>query len=219
LTFAYAMLLGFMAIMALLGLILAGVRAPSQFVQYLHRGATLDWLITIVLSFLISAFGGLAISVSQRGSIVEPEIDAASIRTLMLIMSAVFVSPVLEEIIFKPGLIDGVSRYVGPTAATILSVSLFSAFHQFSPFSVLLAIASSALYIRHRNLWQVWFVHIFSNATSFFWADAFQSQDVSLGPWENRIYAALSIFILALSGFVMTGRPAALANSEAKRRN
>lgn len=196
-TLAYSLIVAALAICDTLGLIAIGIRSPSAFAcAFLRKCSWRAWVASLLLGVLTSLFGGILIaSLSSPQVNEQAAIDVNFWSLVALQIVAVMVSPILEEVLFKPVLFDSICKIGGSVLSFVVTIGLFSALHLFSTFSLLLAIATTTIYFRFRNLWLVWVIHIVGNATSFLWiepASAF-ARNVSLSLTTIAVFIGITI--------------------------
>lgn len=145
------------------------------FAFYKRRSRQLAWATTPLPVYVIASLGLLAM-----GVLAEPLVSAIpmtkSLQELVranfnknVVFSAVLAAPVLEEVLFRGIILDGLLKRYTPAASIIWSAVVFGVIHIIPNQAVnaaLLGIGFGWIYYRTRSLWLCIFLHFFNNTIS-----------------------------------------------------
>ena len=145
------------------------LRWPQVAVQ-----ATLRWLAILPILWFTSGLWQLALKALGQSTDLQLSIRLLLETTGLLpritfLAFAVFLAPIVEEVLFRGILLPLLARRIGPVPATVLSSIGFAAIHadlgSFAPLT-LLAIALSLAYARTRSLRVPIAMHMLFNAAN-----------------------------------------------------
>lgn len=143
-----------------------GFRPPRVSLWHLLWEVPLAFIFFPILTMLfVSPFGGAPAGESQ--GMAEIEASASAPALILLLLCAVIIAPVLEEIFFRRLLIDVLGRWMPVGGAIICAAVLFGFVHAVPPvmvYTFLLGAACGLLYWRHGTLWAPIALHMFNNA-------------------------------------------------------
>lgn len=91
----------------------------------------------------------------------------APVSSLLVLLCAVVVVPVVEEVVFRRVLLDWLRGWVHPALAVALSAVAFGVVHVAPPlvlYATVLGLTLGALHLWHRSLWAPVALHVVNNA-------------------------------------------------------
>jgi len=143
-----------------------------------------------------------------RDMIREMVLDMASDQGLLMFTALVIAAPILEELIFRGIMLDGLLRIYSPTKAVIVSSLLFGLVHlnpaQFVG-GALVGGFMGWVYVHTRSVMATILIHAAFNLTAFtegYFIDAEEAIDMSyaevLGGWTNYVLVVLGSIVVTL---------------------
>jgi len=144
-----------------------------------------------------------------RDMIREMMREMASDQGLWMFMALVIAAPILEELIFRGIMLDGLLRIYSPTKAVIVSSLLFGLIHlnpaQFVG-GALVGGFMGWVYVHTRSVMATILIHAAFNLTAFtegYFIDLEEAMDMSyaevLGGWANYVLVVLGSVVITLS--------------------
>lgn len=138
-------------------------------------------------------------SIESHSAEIKPDIFSC--------ISIVMMTPILEELVFRGIMLDGLLKQYSVKKAIAVSAILFTILHYIGLLIVLLfAMFSGWIYYRSKNLWLCILSHFFLNLTSFIgmvYLYSNKDQLVNL-PFSWGVSDNLVINILVLCGLILT---------------
>ena len=143
-----------------------------------------------------------------REMIREMVLEMASDQGLLMFTALVIAAPILEELIFRGIMLDGLLRIYSPTKAVIVSSLLFGLVHlnpaQFVG-GALVGGFMGWVYVHTRSVMATILIHAAFNLTAFtegYFIDAEEAIDMSyaevLGGWTNYVLVVLGSIVVTL---------------------
>tara|TARA_B100000953_G_scaffold18144_1_gene15506 strand:- start:161 stop:943 length:783 start_codon:yes stop_codon:yes gene_type:complete len=143
-----------------------------------------------------------------REMIREMVLEMASDQGLLMFIALVIAAPILEELIFRGIMLDGLLRIYSPTKAVIVSSLLFGLIHlnpaQFVG-GALVGGFMGWVYVHTRSVLATILIHAAFNLTAFtesYFIDVEEAIDISyaevLGGWTNYVLVVLGSIVVTL---------------------
>ena len=143
-----------------------------------------------------------------REMIREMVLEMASDQGLLMFIALVIAAPILEELIFRGIMLDGLLRIYSPTKAVIVSSLLFGLIHlnpaQFVG-GALVGGFMGWVYVHSRSVLATILIHAAFNLTAFtesYFIDVEEAIDMSyaevLGGWTNYVLVVLGSIVVTL---------------------
>jgi len=143
-----------------------------------------------------------------REMIREMVLEMASDQGLLMFIALVIAAPILEELIFRGIMLDGLLRIYSPTKAVIVSSLLFGLIHlnpaQFVG-GALVGGFMGWVYVHTRSVLATILIHAAFNLTAFtesYFIDVEEAIDMSyaelLGGWTNYVLVVLGSIVVTL---------------------
>ena len=143
-----------------------------------------------------------------RDMIREMVLEMASDQGLLMVIALVIAAPILEELIFRGIMLDGLLRIYSPTKAVIVSSLLFGLIHlnpaQFVG-GALVGGFMGWVYVHTRSVLATILIHASFNLTAFaesYFIDVEEAIDTSyaevLGGWTNYVLVVLGSIVVTL---------------------
>ena len=143
-----------------------------------------------------------------REMIREMVLEMASDQGLLMVIALVIAAPILEELIFRGIMLDGLLRIYSPTKAVIVSSLLFGLIHlnpaQFVG-GALVGGFMGWVYVHTRSVLATILIHAAFNLTAFtesYFIDVEEAIDMSyaevLGGWTNYVLVVLGSIVVTL---------------------
>ena len=143
-----------------------------------------------------------------REMIREMVLEMASDQGLLMVIALVIAAPILEELIFRGIMLDGLLRIYSPTKAVIVSSLLFGLIHlnpaQFVG-GALVGGFMGWVYVHTRSVLATILIHASFNLTAFaesYFIDVEEAIDMSyaevLGGWTNYVLVVLGSIVVTL---------------------
>ena len=143
-----------------------------------------------------------------REIIREMVLEMASDQGLLMVIALVIAAPILEELIFRGIMLDGLLRIYSPTKAVIVSSLLFGLIHlnpaQFVG-GALVGGFMGWVYVHTRSVLATILIHAAFNLTAFtesYFIDVEEAIDMSyaevLGGWTNYVLVVLGSIVVTL---------------------
>ena len=143
-----------------------------------------------------------------RDMIREMVLEMASDQGLLMFIALVIAAPILEELIFRGIMLDGLLRIYSPTKAVIVSSLLFGLIHlnpaQFVG-GALVGGFMGWVYVHTRSVLATILIHAAFNLTAFtesYFIDVEEAIDMSyaevLGGWTNYVLVVLGSIVVTL---------------------
>ncbi len=125
------------------------------------------WIVTSIFAISVKIFFDIELPARELQTFL---MDCETITLIPVFISAVFIAPVIEELIFRKIIFDFAEKHIGTISSLIVTSVMFTTIHFTvvqSPALFIIAVALQILYIKFKSIYPCILFHMVHNGTTF----------------------------------------------------